>query len=72
MEQVNNVMEILNKLSDIEYGWMDIDKNVYKDSEKGFKKKYVLSSPEEVITNKVGTCFDIVELERAYFKNLNI
>lgn len=72
MEQVNNVMDVLNALNGINYGWMDIDKNIYVDPDKGFKKKYVLSTPEEVINNKVGTCFDIVELERAYFKNLGI
>lgn len=72
LEQVSNVLEIFSKLQGVEYGWMDIDKNIYKDSEKGFKKKYVLSSPDEVLDNKVGTCFDLVELERAYFKNLNL
>ncbi|MCI8670455.1 MAG: hypothetical protein HFI36_00285 [Bacilli bacterium] len=72
MEQVNNVMDILTKLETIENGWMDVEKNVYKNVEKGFKKKYVLSNPEEVLKNKVGTCFDIVELERNYFKGLGI
>lgn len=72
MEQVNNVMDILNALNGINYGWMDIDKNVYLEADKGFKKKYVLSTPEEVINNKVGTCFDIVELERTYFKNIGM
>ncbi len=72
MEKFNSVEEIQDYLSDIEYGWSDIDKNVYKDVEKGFKKKYVLSSPEEVIKNKVGTAFDLVELERACFKALGI
>lgn len=71
MEQINNVMEILTQLETIENGWMDLEKNIYKDTEKGFKKKYVLSSPEDVLTNHVGTCFDLVELERAYFKSLN-
>lgn len=70
MKQVNDVIDILNNLEGIEYGWCDIDKNVYKDVDKGFKKKYVLSSPEDVINNKVGTCYDLVELERTYFKSL--
>ncbi len=71
MEKVNEVKDILNTLEGIEYGWCDIDKNVYKDADKGFKRKYILSSPEEVLENKVGTAFDLVELERTYFKNLN-
>ena len=69
MEQV---LEILENLKDIENGWMDIEKNIYKNIDKGFKKKYVLQSPEETLANKVGTSFDLVELERTYFKNLGV
>ena len=72
MEQVNNVIDILKKLDSIDYGWADIDKNIYREIDKGFKKKYILSSPEEVLKNEVGTCFDLVELERTYFKNLGL
>ena len=64
MEQINNVMDLMNFLENIEYGWVDIDKNIYINTEKGFKKKYVLQKPEEVIENKVGVCYDQVELER--------
>ena len=72
MEQINNVMDLMNFLNEIENGWMDIDKNVYLNTEKGFKKKYVLSKPEEVIEHKVGTCYDQVELERVFFKQLGL
>ncbi len=71
MEKINNVMDLMNLLETIENGWMDIDKNIYINTEKGFKKKYVLSKPEEVIACKVGNCFDQVELERSVFKNLS-
>ena len=71
MEQINSVMDLMNLLEDVEYGWMDINKNVYLNTEKGFKKKYCLSRPEEVIEKKVGTCYDQVELERKYFKDLD-
>ena len=40
MEQIKNVNEILNLLEGIENGWCDIEKNVYRDVEKGFKRKY--------------------------------
>lgn len=72
MKQVNNVTEILNALEGIEYGWMDLEKNTHVNQDKGFKKNYCLSSPEEVVANSLGTCFDIVELERTYFKNIGI
>ena len=72
MEQINNVMDLMNFLENIEYGWVDIDKNIYINTEKGFKKKYVLQKPEEVIENKVGVCYDQVELERLICKNLGL
>ena len=72
MEQINNVMDLMNVLEGIEYGWVDIDKNKYINTEKGFKKKYVLQKPEDVLENKVGNCYDQVELERALFKELGL
>ncbi len=72
MEKINSVMDLMELLDTIENGWMDIDKNVYINTEKGFKKKYVLSSPEDVLEQKVGTCYDQVELERSLFRNLNL
>ncbi len=72
MEQIDNVMDFMNFLEDIEYGWMDIENNIYVNVDKGFKKKYVLQKPEEVLANKVGTCYDQVELERMIFKNLGL
>lgn len=72
MEQIKSVIDLMNFLENIKYGWMDINQNIYLDTEKGFKKKYVLSKPEEVIENKVGICYDQVELERVVFKNSGI
>lgn len=72
MEQVNCINDILNALEGIEYGWSDINNNTYQTLDKGFKKNYVLATPDEVLKNSLGTCYDIVELERAYFKQLGI
>lgn len=72
MKKFNSISEIKDFLSDIEFGWSDIDKNLSREPEKGFKKNYVLSSPEETIKNKVGIDFDLVEVERACFKNLEL
>lgn len=72
MEQVNNVMDIFTKLEGTELGWVDLENNIYKDQEKGFKKKYILQTPEEVLKNKVGVAFDLVEIERNYFKHLGL
>lgn len=72
MEQIKSVNELLEFLKKIDYGYMDLDKNINYEIKKDFKKKYVLSSPEEVIKNEVGTCYDLVELERVCFKNLGL
>ncbi len=48
--------EIMNLMKDIDYGWHDIDDN------------YMLQTPKEVINNKIGICWDQVELERFYFR----
>lgn len=72
MKQVQSVNELLDFLQDIQHGYMDVDKNVSYEIDSGFKKKYILSSPEDVLKNGVGTCFDLVELERVYFKNLGL
>ncbi len=72
MEQITNLEEFSKTLENIKYGWLDINKNIYYTDEKGFKKKYTLSTPEEVLSNQVGTCYDLVELERHELKNLNI
>lgn len=72
MKKFSNVMEIKDFLSDIEFGWSDIDNNLSREPEKGFKKNYVLSSPEETLKNKMGTDFDLVEVERSCFKSLGI
>lgn len=39
--------------------------NIVDDS---YSKNYILPSPKEIIGNKVGVCWDQVELERYYFK----
>lgn len=69
MKQVQSVNEFLDNLKAIKYGYMDSNNNIHTDIDASFKKKYILSSPEDVIKNEVGTCFDLVELERNYFKN---
>lgn len=64
-----NEFDIMNMMDDIDYGWVDIDGNKYIDDFEDFSSKYLLQTPNEVIKNKVGVCWDQVELERYYFKN---
>lgn len=62
-----NEKEILNKMSDIEYGYVDNKGNIHKTNYDHFHDNYMLQSPEELEKSKVGVCWDQVELERKYF-----
>ena len=60
--------EIMDLMNNIEYGWVDKNNNKNTFSYELFSNNYILQSPKEVITNKIGVCWDQVELERYYFK----
>lgn len=64
-----NELEVMELMKDIKYGWVDKDNNKYIDDFELFSEKYILQSPTEIIKNKVGVCWDQVELERYYFKS---
>ena len=67
---------VLSKLDNIEYGFVDNNKNRYLDSlenwDSNFDKLYHLQSPEELIKTKCGVCWDQVELERYLLEKDNI
>ncbi|MCI8393862.1 MAG: ASCH domain-containing protein [Bacilli bacterium] len=63
-----NEFEIMNLMENIEYGWMDKQGSKHKIVDENYSDNYILQSPNEIIKNKVGVCWDQVELERHYFK----
>lgn len=63
-----NEFEIMNLMEDIQYGWIDKNNNTYQLVDQKFSHDYILQSPKEVLKNKIGVCWDQVELERYYFK----
>lgn len=63
-----NEFEIMDLMKDIEYGWIDKNNNKHKVVDETYSDNYILQSPNEVIKNKIGVCWDQVELERYYFK----
>lgn len=65
----NNIMLLMEK---IEYGWLDKKNNKHYKIDNSFCDNYILQSPQEIIKNKLGVCWDQVELERYYFKNNNL
>ena len=64
-----NEYEIMSFMQNIEYGWMDKNNNKHLIVDETYSDNYLLQSPHEVIQNKVGVCWDQVELERYYFKD---
>ena len=58
------------------YGYFGKDHKIHKeediDFEESWNENYQLQTPSEVIKNKVGTCWDYVELERDFFKTWKI
>lgn len=63
-----NEYEVMKLMDDIEYGWLSKDNQKHLSIDKEFADNYILQSPKEIIKNKIGVCWDQVELERYYFK----
>jgi hypothetical protein len=61
--------EVMNLMNNIQYGWMDKLNNKHYEVDSTYADDYKLQSPKEVIKNRLGVCWDQVELERFYFKN---
>lgn len=64
----NEIMELMNVIN---YGWMDKNGQKHVNDFATFSDEYILQPPKEVIKNQIGVCWDQVELERFYFKNVN-
>ncbi|MBP3765599.1 MAG: hypothetical protein J6G98_00265 [Bacilli bacterium] len=69
---------LMTKMNEIKYGYVIDGVNIYSDLEndkemnEDFPKLYHLLSPDELIKNKHGVCWDQVELERYYLSLDNI
>ena len=66
---------ILNKMNEIEYGYIFNNKDIYPEDDewdKSFQNFYKLQIKNELLKNKKGVCWDQVELERYYLENENI
>ena len=66
-----NELEIMDLMKNIKYGWVDKKNNKHSVVDETYSDNYVLQSPKEIIENKVGVCWDQVELERYYFQGWN-
>lgn len=66
-----NEFEIMDLMNNIEYGWVDKNGKKHSVIDETYLNNYILQSPNEVMKNKIGVCWDQVELERHYFKGKN-
>ena len=69
------IEKIMDELNTIEYGFKDKNGNNLINSEiwdMDFSSFYFLLTPEELLYNKCGVCWDQVELERKLFDEINI
>ena len=64
-----NETEIMNLMRNTEYGWLDKNNNKHSVVDETYSDNYILQSPKEIIKNKIGVCWDQVELERYFFKD---
>lgn len=64
--------EIMDLMTDIQYGWVDKEDKLHIDDFALFSSLYCLQSPKEVLKNKIGVCWDQVELERYYFSGWKV
>lgn len=64
--------DIMNKLNKINYGYKDYNNKLHNTIDEKFGETYILQSPKETIKNKIGVCWDQVELERYLFEKEKI
>lgn len=66
------INKIMDTMKSINYGYLDIRGIVHNEVDDDFANIYKLETPDEVLKNKVGVCWDQVELERYLFSKEDI
>ncbi len=61
--------EIMKFMENIQYGWVDKNNHKHDNEDENYADDYQLQSPQEILKNQIGVCWDQVELERYYFKS---
>lgn len=69
-EKIN---DILNKMKEISYGWIDKYNMLHRHSKRNFfLENYQFMSIEQILNSKVGTCFEQTSLVKYYLDQENI
>jgi len=61
---MEKLLKIYESLKDIKYGWYDKNKNLHDKLYEGYFELYSMQSPEELEKNRIGVCWETVELSR--------
>ena len=70
MDNIKTPEELLSFMSkNIEYGFLGKNGHIYHKDDSDWYEQYILQTKEELLNNKVGTCWDQVEFERDWFIN---
>lgn len=73
MKEINTPEELLSFMKEnIDYGYLGKNGKIYYKEDKEFDSKwyneYILETPNQVLNNLCGNCFDQVEFEREWFE----
>lgn len=73
IENIKTPEDILKFMkSNIKYGWLDINNDEHIGNMKGFRRLYRISSLEETLEHKIGTCIEQVHLMKTLLDKINI
>lgn len=65
-----DILEFMNE--NIEYGWIDINGNKHIREMKNFRRLYKVSSINETLSSKLGTCIEQVYLMHNLLDKINV
>ena len=66
---INNIIKTLEKIN---YGYKDNNNKIHNNVDDLFSDTYTLQNPKETLKNRIGVCWDQVELERNLFEKEKI
>ncbi|MCQ2978419.1 MAG: hypothetical protein MJ245_01320 [Clostridia bacterium] len=69
---IKDELDLKRCMTQIEFGYVDIDENVHYEIDQDFRDNFSLQAPRTLMKSFVGTCFDEVELIRRFFKEKEI
>lgn len=70
IETPNELMDYMNR--NIAYGWLDNQNNRHVDTLRGFRENYKISSLEEILSSKLGTCIEQAKLIKIFFDKIGL